>query len=411
MKSNRRTTQPYIVGTDEACRLERIQLARAEQKDSGSFDEYWVQELIKDHPDILPINQLEPIFTPAVSIGREVSTRVGYIDNLFISPSGYITIVETKLWRNLEARREVVGQIIDYAQELSGWDYAQLDRSVREYSTKCLHKPQGLFELVQAQAGEALDETDFVDSVSANLSAGRFLLLIVGDGVREGIEAMSRFLNDKTGLHFTLGLVELQAFKVPSTSQRLILPQVVTHTTEVVRHVIRLENGQMAIQAEVSPSRDEAVPVPAKRTITSDAFFAEVAANIGQEGAAFIKRFFEELETLGCHIEWATATGSVRLQSMLSPGKAYSIFSVERSGKFYVGYNQTLMNKVGLPASLYRTYAEDTGKLFGKQLNDNFQDTWKGYADGRQLEKKHDDFLILIKRFIEDIREEEIKLS
>ena len=43
---------------------------------------------------------------------------------------GYLTLVETKLWRNPEARRTVVAQIIDYASHLSTWTYDDLRQAV-----------------------------------------------------------------------------------------------------------------------------------------------------------------------------------------------------------------------------------------------------------------------------------------
>ena len=90
--------------------------------DERRFDEGWLQGLIEQNPGLLPIEDIEPIFAPPVAIGREVATKVGPIDNLFVSPAGYVTIVETKLWRSPEARRQVVGQIIDYAKEVSQCD-------------------------------------------------------------------------------------------------------------------------------------------------------------------------------------------------------------------------------------------------------------------------------------------------
>ena len=57
----------------------------------------------------------ERVEPPLVSLGREVSTPVGAIDNLFLSRNGYLVIVETKLCRNPEARRQVAAQLIDYA--------------------------------------------------------------------------------------------------------------------------------------------------------------------------------------------------------------------------------------------------------------------------------------------------------
>ena len=81
-------------------------------------EEGWLQELIRKNPDLLPVPDIEPAYAPLVSIECEVPTQVGSIDNLYVSPTGLLTIVETKLWRNPEARRQVVGQIIDYAKEV-----------------------------------------------------------------------------------------------------------------------------------------------------------------------------------------------------------------------------------------------------------------------------------------------------
>ena len=59
-----------------------------------------IQRLVVEHPSVLPVEQLDPMFAPAVPVGREVATSVGSIDALFVSPEGGITIVEAKLWRN-----------------------------------------------------------------------------------------------------------------------------------------------------------------------------------------------------------------------------------------------------------------------------------------------------------------------
>jgi hypothetical protein len=48
-------------------------------------------------------------------VGREIPVTTGRIDLLYVSTSGYPVIVETKLWRNPEAKREVVAQGLDMA--------------------------------------------------------------------------------------------------------------------------------------------------------------------------------------------------------------------------------------------------------------------------------------------------------
>ena len=122
--------RPFIVSSNKSERLERVPLTQ------GEFSEEWLQKLLQESPQLLPVAEIDSIYAPLICIGREVHTDVGYIDNLYISPKGYITIVETKLWRNPQARREVVGQIIDYAKELKQFTYEQLDQRVHAYYRK-----------------------------------------------------------------------------------------------------------------------------------------------------------------------------------------------------------------------------------------------------------------------------------
>ena len=117
------------------------------------------------------------------------------VDNLLVTPAGDLALIECKLWRNPEARREVAAQIIDYAKEMSTWTYADLQKAIR--GAKPLDgsdekATRSLYELVAAK-GE-IGEASFRNTVSRNLKRGRFLLLIVGDGIREGAEAMAEFL-------------------------------------------------------------------------------------------------------------------------------------------------------------------------------------------------------------------------
>jgi hypothetical protein len=61
------------------------------------------------------------------------------------------------------------------------------------------NRTRSLNELVLA-TGE-IDEASFHDAVSRNLKRGRFLILIVDDGIREGVEGMTEFLQQYAGFH------------------------------------------------------------------------------------------------------------------------------------------------------------------------------------------------------------------
>lgn len=164
-----------------------------------------IQALVHAHPTCLPIAEIDPMFSGPVPICTELNTPAGAIDNFMVTPSGLPVLVECKLWRNPEGRREVVGQILDYAKQLSRWSSSDLQREV---SRRLKRDGNPLLDMVRA-VDPLVDEIHFNDTLTANLRRGRFLLLIVGDGIREGVEAIAEYLQVHAGLHFSLGLVEL----------------------------------------------------------------------------------------------------------------------------------------------------------------------------------------------------------
>jgi hypothetical protein len=52
--------------------------------------------------------------------------RTGALDNLFLTRSGGLMLVEAKLWRNPEARRSVIAQAMEYAASLFRLSYQEL---------------------------------------------------------------------------------------------------------------------------------------------------------------------------------------------------------------------------------------------------------------------------------------------
>ncbi|MGO6727342.1 hypothetical protein ACCS45_04345 [Rhizobium ruizarguesonis] len=204
-----------------------------------------IQELIHRHPLCLPIGEIDPMFAGAIAICRELTTPAGPIDNFLITPSGLPVIVECKLWRNPEGRREVIGQILDYSKELTKWSSSDVQREV---SKRTGRKGSVVLDLVR-EAGHEVDEIAFNDALTFNLRRGRFLLLIVGDGIREGVEAIADYLQTHAGLHFTLGLVEMPVYSTPS-GEKLIVPRVLARTQAITRTVISIPDGMTIADAE-----------------------------------------------------------------------------------------------------------------------------------------------------------------
>ncbi len=231
--------------------LERVPLTG--ESGTSAYDEDWLQNLLYKHPQALPIYEINPTFAGLIPICRELSTPAGPLDVLYATPEGRIAVLEAKLWRNPEARRKVVGQILDYAKELSHWTYETLDAAVMAARRRDEGKAQSLFDLVKQQRPE-LDQAQFFDSVSRSLRRGDLLLLIAGDGIRENVGAITNFIEDHGTLHFTFGLIEMAIFRLPDGSH-LVQPRVLAHS-EVIRRVIVDVRGGQLIAPEEAP--DEA---------------------------------------------------------------------------------------------------------------------------------------------------------
>jgi hypothetical protein len=221
---------PKLVLTSDAGAksLPRVPLA------SAGRNEAWLRDFLLRHPEVLPAAEIDLAFADPIPLCREMATPAGPIDAVFVNRHGALTVVECKLWRNPQARREVVGQILDYAKELARWRYEDLQREV---SRSLRQSGNALFRLV-ADRHPGTDEATFVDAVGRNLRSGRFLLLVAGDGIREGTEAIVQFMQEHSGMRFTFGLVEMAGYEMPD-GQLLVQPRVLARTVALERTVLR----------------------------------------------------------------------------------------------------------------------------------------------------------------------------
>ena len=213
--------------------------------DPQGYSEDWLQAHLFKHAEVLPIDQIDHAYERLVPVCRELSTPSGPLDVLYATPEGRLVVAEVKLWRNPEARREVIGQILDYANSLSAWSYEDLQREVSRATKR---KGNALFEVVRERFPE-VEEARFVDDVTRSLRLGNFLLLIVGDGIREGAASIANFLDRGGNLHFGLGVVEVAIFDMPGGGQ-IVQPRVLAKTVELRRTVLVLPDSRVLVDIE-----------------------------------------------------------------------------------------------------------------------------------------------------------------
>jgi hypothetical protein len=321
---------------------EVFSLKRVEFQKSGGYDERWLQELISARPEVLPIGDIEPAFTPAISVCMELPLASKSLDVFLATPLGDLVAVECKLWRNPEARREVISQAIDYAAKLQSLGYGELQTAVRGARKD---ESFDLYRHVLKEAGEpepSMEESQFIDAVSRYLRRGRCLLLIVGDGIRQEAEAMTEFLQQHAGAHFALAMVSLEIYESQETGHRLVVPSVPVQTTNIVRGIVHIEEGRPVVTAPP--------PEVGKRstTLSEDEFFAQID-KLRPGAATALRTFLDAQQDL--RVDYA-----VRKTLVVHMNAGDSYFT---------------------PFVIYPTGAVDTGWTFGqKQAAKAFSDSF-----------------------------------
>lgn len=315
---------PIIIHSDENRQvLTRISLENPPFKEEG------LQKLLQLHPEILPVGKLDERFDPLFCIGRETDLGKGcYLDNLFISPGGYITLVETKLWKNPEARREVVGQIIEYAKQLSEWTYDDVDRACKAYTRKYESSEKNLIDLVSYQSGREFDENtqrEFVDTVNRTLRDGQFKLLVVGEGIRESVEEMVEYLHSTPSLRFGLALVELACYKMDKEEEYpyLIVPRIIVKTKEVERAVVTIQMSDEAkekVEIDVTTPKLPAKPGQGRARLEEEDFYRQLSETVGQKNVDTVRNFVGDVvEGLEIEEYLQVATLSLKIRNPKDP--------------------------------------------------------------------------------------------
>lgn len=337
----RAQAQPVIISADDhRPKIERIYLG------SGTHNEDWLQALIHGHPELLPISDIEPGFGEPIAVAREVPCGHGYIDNLLLTPSGEIILVEVKLWRNNQARREVVAQALDYVASLSAMSFDAFEAAI----AKSQDAPSTLYASL-AHHPDALAEPDFIDAVTRNLARGRMLVMALGDGIRQESEALAELLQSHAGAHFTFALVEIATWRNIDTEEIIAVPSTLAKTVMIERGIVRVVEGEPVI---------EPVPVdtPKRAQSISDKAFMDLMAERDPDLPRAIQTFIAHVEPIGVYPDqMASLNFKVELPNLDRP---LNLGYIQKNGQLWT-------NPVAwaVPESIWKPYLDEISDAIG----------------------------------------------
>jgi hypothetical protein len=172
-----------------------------EMTETGYDSEDLLQGLLAKYPNLLAgdqINSAEPrrwllIAREASVPGEENGAGRWAVDHLFLDQDAIPTLVEVKRSRDTRIRREVVGQMLDYAA--NAVVYWPVERIRAQYEAMCQAKGIEAYEELLEFLGPDADTEVFWQKMKTNLQAGKVRMVFVADKIPPELQRVVEFLN------------------------------------------------------------------------------------------------------------------------------------------------------------------------------------------------------------------------
>jgi hypothetical protein len=199
------------------------------------------------------------------------------LDHLFLDQDGIPTLVEVKRSSDSRIRREVVGQLLDYAANaVALWPVEEIQGRFHMRCEKAGLDAAG--ELASFLGGEVGDTAVFWSKVKINLHAGRIRLMFVANMIPLELQRIVEFLNAQMDPAEALAL-EIRQYA--GEGLQALVPRVIGQTAQA--------------QQKKSPPSDAAA------TWDETTFFAATEDQCGEASARAARQLFD----------WAKAQGRV----------------------------------------------------------------------------------------------------
>ena len=173
-----------------------------EMNDAPYETESILQELVALHPELLAGDQIVPdrprkwlLVSREMSVGDDETNQSRWsLDHLFLDQDAVPTLVEVKRSTDTRIRREVVGQMLDYAA--NAVVYWPIESLIASYEATCKELRVDPAEQINMACG-GISEVDFWGKAKTNLQAGKIRLIFLADKVPKELRRIVEFLNEQ----------------------------------------------------------------------------------------------------------------------------------------------------------------------------------------------------------------------
>lgn len=266
-----------------------------------------LQELLANYPDLLVGNQVDPqsprrwlhVSREAGIPGEEGGTGRWSLDHLFLDQDGIPTLVEVKRSTDTRIRREVVGQMLDYAA--NSIVYWPADAIRAQFERTCELKEVDPEQALINFLGDGSDPEGFWQSARLNLQAGRIRMIFVADVIPLELQRIVEFLNGQ------MNPAQVLAIEVPQYRSDEGLT---AFAPRMVGQTAAAQQSKTSVRSSQSGSWDR------------ESFLVSVAERNTPGGVKVMNDVLEWAESRGLRIIYGKGAkdGSATLRTVLSEG-------------------------------------------------------------------------------------------
>lgn len=209
-----------------------------EMKEQPYDTEDVLQELLAKYPNLLAGDQMDGTAPRRwLLISREMgvpSEDEGgdrwSLDHLFLDQDAIPTLIEVKRSSDTRIRREVVGQMLDYAANAVAYWPVEAIRA--RFEEGCRQRGADPAREIETLLGPGGDPEGFWQRVKTNLQAGRVRMVFVADVIPPELRRIVEFLNGQMDPAEVLA-VEIRQFV--GQGLKTLVPRVIGQTVEAER--------------------------------------------------------------------------------------------------------------------------------------------------------------------------------
>ena len=326
-----------------------------EMTDQAYDSEALLQELLAKYPTVLAGDQMSgsaPLKWLLVAREAGIPDQEGgadrwSLDHVFIDQGGIPTLVEVKRRTDTRIRREVVGQMLDYAANaVLYWPVETIRQRFEETCRKDRKEPGMVVSEFIGVAGVADADAriaQFWNTVETNLRAGKIRLIFAADEIPPELKRVVEFLNEQMNPAEVLA-IEIRQYV--GTGVRTLVPSVIRSSKRAA--TLGVNNG----------------PVQWDRK----SFINDLRERQGAETVAVAERLLEWASTNSMMISWGRGrVNGLCFVGISHEGVNYYPFAMWTSGFIQLQY-QTLLQR-GVALQLVEGLASELKMISGIKIS------------------------------------------